>query len=317
MPRRPKSTGASPVSGDPRVSTIREFNRFYTKKIGVLRAGLLESPFSLVQVRVLYEIAQRQSPTATEIRSELDLDAGYLSRILRGFEQQGFIERQRSAADARRAILGLTRRGRAAFASLNERADDEIRTFLHDLSADEQDSLVQSMRTIEALLGERDRKVPYVLRPHRPGDLGWIIYRQGVLYATEYGWNGEYEALAATIIAAFIKNFDAARERCWIAERDGANVGAVFLVSKSKTVAQLRLLHVEPSARGLGIGTRLVDECTTFARQVGYHKIVLWTNDVLRSARRIYEAAGYRLVGQEPHHSFGKDLVGQTWELDL
>ena len=303
---------------DRRVGAVRRFNRFWTRQIGVLQDGYLESPFSLTEVRVLYEFAQREETTASELSKELGLDAGYLSRILRGFEERGLIGKKSSEADGRRSILWLTEQGREAFATLDTRSHEEIGAMLGGLSPAEQGRLVEAMRTIEGLLGDQpELKVPYLLRPHQPGDMGWIVHRHGVLYAREYGWDERFEALVAEIVAEFIQQYDPKRERCWIAERDGEIVGSVFLVKQSEEVGKLRLLLVEPSARGLGIGRRLVQECVRFAKQTGYGKVTLWTNDVLRAARRIYEEAGFRLVHEEPHHSFGHDLVGQTWELEL
>jgi DNA-binding MarR family transcriptional regulator/GNAT superfamily N-acetyltransferase len=303
---------------DRRVAAVRRFNRFYTRQIGLLREGYLASPFSLTEVRVLYELAHREQTTASELGRELGLDPGYLSRILRGFETRGLIAKAPSPSDGRQQLLRLTSRGWEAFAPLQARSREDIGAVLSRLSPTEQDRLVAAMGTIEGLLGERSEpKVPYLLRPPRPGDLGWVVHRHGLLYAQEYGWDERFEALVAGIVAQFVERHDPARERCWIAERDGEVVGSVFLVRQSETVAKLRLLLVEPSARGLGIGARLVDECVRFARSVGYRTITLWTNDVLHAARRIYERAGFRLVGEEPHHSFGRDLVGQTWELAL
>ena len=301
-----------------RVDAVRSFNRFYTKRIGVLHGGLLGSPFSLTEVRVLYELAHRDRPTATELSGELGLDAGYLSRILRGFDRRGLVAKVRSEADGRQSLLSLTARGRKAFAPLNTRAHDEVEAMLSRLSPGEQGLLIEAMRTIQTLLGGRSEpRVPYLLRPHQPGDMGWVVHRHGALYAQEYGWDETFEALVAEITAKFIRHFDPKRERCWIAERDGEIVGSVFLVQRSKTVGQLRLMYVEPKARGLGIGSRLVDECVRFARQVGYRKVVLWTNSVLDAARHIYEKAGFRLIHSEPHTSFGHDLIGETWELAL
>ena len=263
-------------------------------------------------------LAHREQPTAAELGKELGLDAGYLSRILRGFEKRGLVARVRSRTDGRQSLLSLTANGKKAFAPLNARSHDEVAGMLGRLSAGEQDRLVGAMRAIETLLGARpEPKVPYLLRPHQPGDMGWIIHRHGALYAQEYGWDETFEALVAEIAAKFIQNFDPKRERCWIAEREGEIVGSVFLVRRSKTVGKLRLMYVEPKARGLGIGSRLVEECIRFARQAGYRKMVLWTNSVLAAARHIYEKAGFRLVHEEPHHSFGHDLVGETWELKL
>jgi DNA-binding MarR family transcriptional regulator len=283
-----------------------------------LREGYLESPFSLTEVRVLYELAHREETTASEIGGELGLDAGYLSRILRGFEKQGLIHKRPSESDGRRSLLRLTEGGREAFARLDARWRDDVGAMLGGMSIVGQERLVGAMRTIEELLGARpEPEVPYLLRPHWPGDMGWVVHRHGVLYAIEYGWDERFEALVAEIVANFIQRYDPKLERCWIAERDGEVVGSVFIVKQTEEIAKLRLLLVEPKARGLGIGSRLVEECVRFARQAGYRKITLWTNDVLDAARRIYEAKGFRLVHEEPHHSFGHDLVGQTWELVL
>src|SRR5215218_2385632 len=302
---------------DRRVGDVRHFNRFWTRQIGVLREEYLESPFSLTEVRVLYELAHGEETTASELGEELGLDAGYLSRILRGFEKHGLIHRRPSEADGRRRLLRLTDRGREAFAPLDARSRSEIGAML-GMSITGQERLVGAMRTIERLLSARPEPVvPYLLRPHQPGDMGWVVHRHGVLYAREYGWDERFEALVAEIVAKFIQQYDPSVERCWIAERDGEIVGCVFLVRESEEIAKLRLLLVEPSARGLGIGRRLVQECVRFAKQTGYGKITLWTNDVLRAARRIYEEAGFCIVHEEPHHSFGHDLIGQTWELEL
>jgi DNA-binding MarR family transcriptional regulator/N-acetylglutamate synthase-like GNAT family acetyltransferase len=298
--------------------TMRRFNRFYTRQIGVLHEKLLRSPFSLTEARVIYELAHHEKTTATELGNQLGLDAGYLSRILRGFKKRGLIDKQPSKTDGRQSLLWLTHQGQEAFARLNAASHGEIEAMLGALSAEEQTRLVQAMRTIEDLLGARpEHRVPYILRPPGPGDMGWVIYRHGALYAQEYTWDEQFEALVADIIAKFMQHYDSKRERCWIAERDGENVGSVFLVNQTDTLAKLRLLLVEPKARGMGIGTRLVDECMRFARQVGYRKITLWTNSVLFAARHIYEKAGFELVDEEPHHSFGHDLVGETWELNL
>jgi DNA-binding MarR family transcriptional regulator/GNAT superfamily N-acetyltransferase len=302
-----------------RVRAIRRFNRFYTRKIGVLRDGLLGSPLSLTEGRVLYELAQREPLTASDIAGELALDAGYLSRILGGFDKRGLIEKRTSDSDGRQIILALTDQGREMFAAINARSHDEIAAMLGQLSGFEQARLVAALKTVERLLGDRRKpgEPSYMLRPHQAGDMGWVIHRHGVLYAEEYGLDESFEAMVARIAATFIENFDARRERCWIAERDGEIVGSVLLVKDDEEVAKLRLLYVEPKARALGIGSRLVSECVGFARRAGYHKITLWTNDVLISARRIYQAAGFCLVREEPHHSFGQDLVGQYWELAL
>lgn len=300
------------------IEVVRRFNRFYTQTIGVLHEGLLNSSFSLAEVRVLYELAHRKNPTAGELAKDLWLDAGYLSRMLRGFKKRGLIGRKLSASDGRRSHLFLTKKGQNTFAPLNARSQDDVGAMLRKLPSVDQSRLIGAMLTIEKLLGTKpESKVPYIIRPHHNGDMGWIIHRHGVLYAQEYGWDEQFEALVAEIVAKFIRHHDPKRERCWIAEKDGEIAGSVFLVKRSKTVGQLRLLLVEPTARGLGIGARLVDECVRFARQARYRKITLWTNDVLHAARKIYEKANFRLVHEGPHHSFGHDLVEQTWELIL
>jgi DNA-binding MarR family transcriptional regulator/GNAT superfamily N-acetyltransferase len=290
------------------VDAVRRFNRFYTRQIG---------PFGN-EVRVLYELAHREAPTAVEIAKALGLDAGYLSRMLLSFRKRGFLARKTSQQDARQSHLSLTRKGRTAFAALEAKSAAGVSKMIEGLPPAERKRLTEAMRTIEGLLGERaEPKAPYLLRAHQPGDMGWVIHRHGVLYADEYGWDERFEALVAEIAAEFIRKFDAKRERCWIAERDGAIVGSVFLVKKSDRVAKLRLLLVEPSARGLGIGGRLVAECVRFARQAGYWKITLWTQSMLDAARSIYRKAGFRVVKRERHQSFGQQLTGETWELSL
>lgn len=304
----------------PRVEAVRRFNRFYTRQIGLLQEGLLHSPYSLTEARVLYEIAHHEQTTATHLTRELGLDAGYLSRILRGFQKRGLVEKRPSEEDRRRQLLSLTDQGQEVFAQLNAASRGDIATMLKEMAESDRDRLVQAMDTIEELLGAPpEHRVPYILRPHQSGDMGWVVHRHGVLYNREYGWNEEFEALVAELVADFIRNYDPRRERCWIAERQGENVGAVFLIRhrEREGVARLRMLLVEPRVRGLGIGGRLVHECTRFARQAGYHTITLWTNSVLHAARRIYEREGYRMIHEEPHHSFGHDLVEQTWELTL
>ncbi len=301
-----------------RVEAVRRFNRFYTQKIGVLHDGLLRSSFSLAEARVLYELAHRQNPTASELARELGLDAGYLSRILFGFQKRGLMDRKPSESDGRQSLLRLTKKGKEAFAPLNARSKDEIGAMLGHFSSVNQNRLIEAMHTIERLLGAQpETKAPYLLRSHQPGDMGWVVHRHGMLYSQEYAWDEQFEALVASIVVKFIQHHDPKKERCWIAEQDGEIVGSVFVVKKSKTVAKLRLLLVEPKARGLGIGTRLVGECLRFARQTGYRKVMLWTNSVLHAARHIYEKAGFRLVQEGPHHSFGHDLIGETWELKL
>jgi DNA-binding MarR family transcriptional regulator/GNAT superfamily N-acetyltransferase len=302
-----------------RVQAVRHFNRFYTRRIGVLQEGLLESELSLTEARVLYELARRKAATATEVGGELGLDPGYLSRILKSFRKRGWLERAPAKGDARRRLLSLTRSGRAAFAPLDGRSNEEVRRLLAALPPDQQDGLVRSMQTIEAALEPRSPQgVTCLLRTHRPGDIGWVVYRHGVLYSGEWGYDERFEALVAQIAAEFVQRFDPDRERCWIAERDGERVGSVFLVRKSSQIAKLRLLLVEPSGRGLGIGKRLVEECIRFARQCRYRKVTLWTQSELRAARSIYQQTGFRLAGSERHSSWGREgLVGETWTLDL
>jgi len=268
----------------------------------------------------MYELAHGSS-TASELCRELDLDAGYLSRILSKFYKSGLIKRTANKHDGRQTAISLTARGRTVFEPLNQKARAEIKTLIADLPGFERQELIQSMQRIERIFSQAPRQSmeqpTYNLRQHRPGDMGWIVHRHGVLYAQEYEWDCTFEALVADIVAQFIKNFDSARERCWVADTEYGIVGSVFVVRESDQVAKLRLLLVEPSARGMGLGSRLVQECKCFARSVGYKKLVLWTNDVLQAAARIYEKEGFRLVRSEPHQSFGQHLVGQTWELDL
>ena len=284
----------------------------------MLQDRLVRSPFSLTEARVLYELANRDKPTGRELVQELGLDAGYLSRILRSFARRGLIKRETSQFDARQSLLSLTERGTEAFRTLNARSSEEIGMLLQDLPTIEQDRLTGAMRAIEKLLGGKPEEKPtYLLRPHLAGDMGWVVHRHGVLYAQEYGWDEQFEALVAEIVARFIQHYDARKERCWIAEQDGEIVGSVFLVKQSIKVAKLRLLLVEPKARGQGLGGRLVRECLRFARQVGYRKVSLWTNNVLHAARHLYESAGFHRVHEEPHHSFGHDLIAETWELKL
>ncbi|NJN98113.1 MAG: MarR family transcriptional regulator [Anaerolineales bacterium] len=301
-----------------RVEAVRRFNRFYTRQIGLLQENLLRSPFSLTEARVIYELAQREKATATELGQELGLDAGYLSRMLRDFNKNGLIDKQPSTTDGRQSLLRLTEAGQAAFTDINASSNQEIESMLNELSPADQKRLMGAMHTIEGLLGALpEQEVPYILRPHRPGDMGWVVQRHGALYAEEYGWDEQFEALVAEIVAQFIQHFDPRWERCWIAEKDGENVGSVFLVKQLESVAKLRLLLVEPKARGLGIGAHLVNECIGFARQAGYSKLTLWTNNILLAARHIYQEAGFQLVHEDPHHSFGQNLVGETWELIL
>jgi DNA-binding MarR family transcriptional regulator/GNAT superfamily N-acetyltransferase len=303
---------------DRRAEQVRRFNRLYTREIGALTHRLLDSPYSLTEARVLYEIAHLRDATANRLCKELGLDAGYVSRIVTGFRERGLVSRDPAATDRRQHILSLTPKGRSAFNTLDQRSHEEVRAKLGQLSAIDQEELVEILERVAALLGKRSSaSAPFVVRPHRSGDIGWVVERHGVLYTREYGWDSSFEALVAEIAAQFLRNFDAKREACWIAERHGSRVGSVFLVRKTDRVAQLRLLLVEPSARGFGVGRHLVRECGRFARDAGYQTITLWTNSVLHAARRIYEETGFRLVDEKPHHSFGKDLVGQTWELAI
>jgi DNA-binding MarR family transcriptional regulator/GNAT superfamily N-acetyltransferase len=309
---------ASEIS-DSQIDALRRFNRFYTREVGTLREGLLDSEYSLSEARVIYELATRGKATAGEITKELDLDAGYLSRILRKLEEAGLLGRKASAEDARQAILTLTRRGKEVFADLNERSNRDARKMLEGVSPTKLPDLLDAMRTIEETLSPAPQNAPFILRNHRPGDMGWVVSRQGVLYAQEYGWDESYEALAARVVADFVEQFDPRRDRCWIAERDGVPLGCIFLVHHPELAdtAKLRLLHVEAHARGLGLGKALVGECVRFARTAGYKKITLWTQSILTAAHHIYKQGGFKLVSEEPHHSFGADLVAQTWELNL
>jgi DNA-binding MarR family transcriptional regulator/GNAT superfamily N-acetyltransferase len=301
-----------------RIGIVRQFNRFFTRQIGVLREGLLHSPYTLTEARILFELGQRETVTASELCRELGLDPGYLSRIVSHLEQQGLLEKVRPENDGRQRLLHLTAEGRNAFTLLDQRSRDEISEMLNDLSEEEQQRLLKAMQTIESVLTKGLKySEPFYLRSHEPGDMGWVIHRHGVLYAQEYGWDEHFEALVAQIVADFINHYNPERERCWIAEMDGEIVGSVFVVQSSQTVAKLRLLLVEPKARGLGLGTRLVEECIRFARRRGYQKLMLWTNSVLLEARHIYKKTGFQLVAEEAHHSFGHDLIGETWELIL
>lgn len=300
------------------VQRVRSFNRFYTRQIGLLNEGVYSSPFSLTEVRVLYELAYRTRPTAAELGKDLALDAGYLSRILTRFRKQGLIGRTPSPADARQNLLRLTARGRKVFRPLDSRSSEEVAAILGQLAEADQKRLTHAMHEIEYLLGSPAAgQGSYLLRHHQPGDIGWIVHRHGVLYWQEYGWDERFEALVAEIAAKFVQNFDPKRERCWVAERDHELVGSVMLVKESEEVARLRLLLVEPKARGLGIGARLVDECVNFARRAGYRKITLWTQSVLTAARHIYQKAGFEVVHEERHCEFGYDLVSETWEMKL
>jgi DNA-binding MarR family transcriptional regulator/GNAT superfamily N-acetyltransferase len=310
--------GTATQNIEKRVHAIRQFNRFYTQKIGVLGDGHLTTQFSLTEARILYELAHRDLCTAGDIAKDLGLDPGYLSRILRKFTRKDLITRAASDTDGRAQMIVLTKAGVKAFALLNEKASVEIKTLLQQLSDEAQESVVRSMGVIQSKL-QPDCKIdqPVVFRSHQPGDMGWITYRQARLYFEEYGWNEEFEALVASIIAQFIQNYDPTKEHCWIAERGTEILGSVFLIKESDTTAKLRLLYVESQARGMGLGMRLVQECIRFARRAGYKTIVLWTNDILHAARHIYERCGFVLVSEEKHFSFGKHLVAQTWQVDL
>lgn len=300
------------------VEAVRRFSRFYTRRIGVLREGLLHGEFPLAQARVLWELAHRERATASDLAHALGLDAGYLSRLLRALARAGLVSRRPNPADRRQGLLALTRAGRGAFARLDRQARREVDAMIAPLAAGARARLVRAMAEIEALIEPGAAAAPgYRLRRHRPGDIGWVVHRHGALYAQEYGWDDTFEAMVAEIAARFVRRHRPECERCWIAEGDEGVVGSVFLVRLSKTTAQLRLLYVEPHARGAGLGRRLVDECARFAREAGYRRIRLWTNDVLLAAREIYRRAGYRLVASEPYRGFGHDLVGETWELDL
>jgi DNA-binding MarR family transcriptional regulator/GNAT superfamily N-acetyltransferase len=300
------------------VRAVRAFNRFYTQRIGVLQRGVLQSPYSLTEVRVLYELANGTDLTATDIQRLLGLDPGYLSRILRSFERSGMLLRERSKTDGRRSLIRLTAQGRKVFAALNARQVSDVEKMLQSVPNPSREKLVGSMQTIQKVLnGEPARGGKVSLRAHRPGDMGWVMFRHGVLYQSEYGWDERFEALVGEIVVNFVRDFDAERERCWIAELDGERVGSIFLVKDTATAAKLRLLLVEPAARGHGVGKLLVGECVDFARKAGYRKLTLWTNSVLDAARHIYEAAGFKLVKEEKHTSFGEGLTGQYWSLDL
>jgi DNA-binding MarR family transcriptional regulator/N-acetylglutamate synthase-like GNAT family acetyltransferase len=315
MPAAPKAPVAEPL-----IEAVRRFNRFYTKRIGVLDEGMVRTAFSLQEARVIYELGQADGFGAGELAARLSLDAGYLSRLVAKLESQGYLTRRPGQDDRRRSHVALTVQGRKAFRKLDEGSRNDVRALLAPLPAEDRSRLLTAMGGIERVLGgEPEAKVPFMLRPPASGDYGWVVHRHGILYNQEYGWDESFEGLVAEIVAEMLGGFDPKRERFWIAERHGEFAGCVFLIQnrKEKTTAQLRLLLVEPRARGLGIGRRLVSECTAFARQCSYRKIMLYTNSVLGSARRIYQAEGYRLVREEKHHSWGHDLVGQYWELPL
>jgi DNA-binding MarR family transcriptional regulator/N-acetylglutamate synthase-like GNAT family acetyltransferase len=308
------------------IAQVRAFNRDYTRRIGVLQQGLHDSPYSLAQVRVMYEIAHRSGVTAGELADDLGLDRGYLSRILKRFEAKKLIAREPSADDARRHHLRLTPEGRRVFAPLERRSQQQVGAMFARLDETRQQAVLQAMTMIHTAFAAQSQRAcadggrvsagGVTLRTHRPGDMGWVVQRHGELYHQEYGWTDEFEALVAQITVDFIRKLDPKRERCWIAERDGRRLGCIFLVAQDASTAKLRLLLVDPEARGMGLGRTLVTECVRFAREVGYRKIVLWTQDILHAARHLYAQAGFRKIAQEPHHSFGADLIGETWELE-
>jgi DNA-binding MarR family transcriptional regulator/N-acetylglutamate synthase-like GNAT family acetyltransferase len=311
------STATAPVSDE--VPAVRAFNRFWTQQIGLLQAGLVDTPYSLTEARVLFELAQHEATDLADLRGALQLDAGYLTRVVGRLKDAGLVTARRSPDDGRRQVIRLTERGRAEFGTLDARSSEATAAMLDGVPAADRRRLVAAMATIETTLAPRPSESPraYLLREPGPGDLGWMVQRNGAVYAAEYGWDQSYEALVARIVADFAQDHEPARERAWIAEMDGEPVGCVLCVQRDDETAQLRILLVDPAARGLGIGARLVEECIRFARGVGYRSLVLWTNDVLVSARHLYEAAGFELVDEDAHTSFGHDLVGQTWRLDL
>jgi DNA-binding MarR family transcriptional regulator/GNAT superfamily N-acetyltransferase len=306
------------TNSDGQVAAVRAFNRFYTRKLGVLDQQLLKSPYSLSEARVLYELAHREDVSAKEIGTELGLDAGYLSRIVQNFDEDGLLTREPLPSDRRRYRLSLTAKGRKAYAQLERSSQEDVGAMLAALPPGGGSKLVGAMALIERLLGAPEAPPPpAILRSHRPGDIGWVVQSHGALYASEYGFDAAFEALVAEIAAKFLASFDASRERCWIADIDGTQVGSIFLVRHSDDVAKIRLLLVDPAGRGQGLGQRLVAECIAFARACGYRRITLWTQSILVAARSIYQSAGFKLVATEPHRSFGQSLIGETWELEL
>jgi DNA-binding MarR family transcriptional regulator/GNAT superfamily N-acetyltransferase len=310
-------TDAGPPVADGDVAAVREFTRFYTRLLGLLREGLLDTPYSMTEARIIFELARQDEAEVAEMRRWLDLDAGYLSRILARFEADGLVRRSRSPGDGRRQIIALTQAGRAVFGKLDALSNEQIRGLLGPIPPGRRDRLTAAMADIRQILSGTPAAGTVVLRSPVPGDLGWTVQRNAALYAAEYGWDQTYEALVARIVADHAARADRTGEAAWIAEVAGERAGCVFCMRKSEQTAQLRLLLVEPSARGMGIGARLVTECLAFARRAGYQEIVLWTNDVLHAARRIYQQAGFELIASQPHHSFGHDLVGQDWRLAL
>jgi DNA-binding MarR family transcriptional regulator/GNAT superfamily N-acetyltransferase len=307
-----------PLEFEHRIAAICSFNRFYTQHIGLLQDGMVDSPFSLAEARVVYELGRLDKPTATSVAAALDLDPGYLSRIVAKFVEQDLVARSPSNIDRRQFHLHLTPKGRRAFAQLDRGSHEVVAKILKNLEDSEQARIVKAMSAIQGLLASSAVEKPsYQLRPHGVGDMGWVVARHAVLYGQEYGWGDSFESMIAEIVAAFLKNYDHARERCWIAEIDGDPVGSVFLVNETEQIARLRLLLVEPHARGLGIGRRLVEECVKFSRQCGYKGITLWTHSILAAARDIYERAGFRHMHQQTHRDFGPELVGETWDMKL
>ena len=314
----PALESPSDLTGE--IASFRRFNRMYTRYIGTLNERLLNSDYSLAEARVLYELATCAAPKASQIAEGLGVDPGYLSRLLGKFERAGLLRKKMSEQDGRYAELRLTPRGKSAFKNLNALSEEQAHAALQGLPPAARMELIRCMQSIEGVLTKADRsRLPFILRPHRVGDMGWVVYRESIGYAEQYGWDQTFEALVAKIVAEFIMNFEPSRERCWIAEIDGQNVGHIFLVKHPNQphTAKLRLLFVEPSARGMGLGDALVNECIRFARTAGYRKVVLWTQSILIAAHRIYERAGFCLVKEELHHSFGQDLIGQEWELEL
>ena len=299
------------------VAAVRRFNRFYTQRLGILQDGFLQTPFSLTEARVLYELAHRDKPTASDLIEQLGLDAGYLSRILRRFQQRGLIRKETSRDDARRSHLCITGKGRKAYAPLEDHSNDQVGAMLAAVTPAKRDELLTAMHCIEAALQRADRDKRYILRDPRPGDLGWVVARHATFYLEHYGWREPFEAMCAQIVADFANKHDPKRERCWIAERGGQPVGSIFLVKETEDVARMRLLLVDPSAQGLGIGSALVDACVAFAREAGYKRLTLWTHQVLTAARAIYQRNGFTLTESRPHNSWGVDVVGETWDLDL
>jgi DNA-binding MarR family transcriptional regulator/GNAT superfamily N-acetyltransferase len=304
---------------DRRIAAVRRFSRFYSRRLGMLQDAFLQTEFSLTEARVLYELAHRDQPTATDVADALGIDRGYLSRILRDFSERGLVRKTSSRADARQTLLSLTARGRQAFTAINQRSQDDVGAMLGAMPAPDQARVVAAMGAIEQLIGDKpDEAQPsYVLRPPRTGDMGWVVARHAVLYGQEYGWGTKFEGLCAEIVAQMVARYDPARDRHMIADIDGEPVGSAFVVKDCDEVARLRLLLVEPKARGLGIGKRLVDECVAFARAAGYRRMTLWTHSVLTAAREIYRKAGFEKIAEERHAEWGVEVVGETWEMEL